>query len=767
MPQLAEDEAPLRPQRWAAIAAVGLATAYVLWEVHLPLILRNTTTTFAELGVHVHEPAYLRDHVLPMLTGWSPDYFAGAPLGTFYFPLAPIPALLLSIVMPYNVAFKLASASGLFIMPVCAYAMGRLFDEDRLTSACLSVATLPLLLLPITAIGGSIASTLSSEYPYAMALSLSALVLGLTARGMRTGRLRAATAALLALTILIHYLLGAMAVGGIVALVLIRPSWPRVRWALPVLATAGAVAGFSLFPFVLRQRYAGGPVYQKTTAIASNLMLPTFSPVVVIAVIGAVIVLVRLGREPNRFGLFLLAMSLIAAIAFAVVPTGRLWNARFLPFWFFWASLLGGYGVARAAASADAWRRANARGRELDAPAVVRMAAPFVLLAVVVVIWDSPFAAGLITDSRYDVSDLSKLAYVGYERSPDRAEYKDFVGTVRRVARDHGCGRAHWEWNEAEQGEWTDIRTGIVTLMPYWTHGCIGSMQGMFIHASPTAAQVAQANGHLAENGDTGGEVAPEKMDMARGVEDLRVLGVRYFVATSTATQTAADATPGLRLVDQTKRHGSRQWTFYEVEDVHVVEPLAFEPVVVPGSSSSITSWKRLSTRWFGAPGDRSVLAADDGPSSWTRRSHLPADLPERAAPSTSVSNVRLGDDAVSFQVSRPGVPVLVKVSYFPNWQVTGARGPWRVTPNYMVVVPTGRTVRLHYTRTAVEHAGWVITLLGLAAIALLARAKPVDMPAEVPVEDEKRRGREQRGAARRPAPRQGTKAPQAKRKRR
>ena len=52
------------------------------------------------------------------------------------------------------------------------------------------------------------------------------------------------------------------------------------------------------------------------------------------------------------------------------------------------------------------------------------------------------------------------------------------------------------------------------------------------------------------------------------------------------------------------------------------------------------------------------------------------------------------GDDRVSFTVDKIGVPVLVKVSYFPNWEASGARGPWRVAPNLMVVIPTSTRFR-------------------------------------------------------------------------
>ena len=58
----------------------------------------------------------------------------------------------------------------------------------------------------------------------------------------------------------------------------------------------------------------------------------------------------------------------------------------------------------------------------------------------------------------------------------------------------------------------------------------------------------------------------------------------------------------------------------------------------------------------------------------------------------------------MSFHVDQVGVPVLVKVSYFPNWEVDGAEGPYRVAPNFMVVVPTQNDVRLHYGRCRLGH---------------------------------------------------------------
>jgi hypothetical protein len=78
-------------------------------------------------------------------------------------------------------------------------------------------------------------------------------------------------------------------------------------------------------------------------------------------------------------------------------------------------------------------------------------------------------------------------------------------------------------------------------------------------------------------------------------------------------------------------------------------------------------------------------------------------------------------DHSVSFHVSRTGVPVMVKTSYFPNWTATGARGPWRATPDFRVVVPTSRDVKLEYSTTKAEYLGRAATVVGLIGVAGLA----------------------------------------------
>jgi uncharacterized membrane protein len=85
--------------------------------------------------------------------------------------------------------------------------------------------------------------------------------------------------------------------------------------------------------------------------------------------------------------------------------------------------------------------------------------------------------------------------------------------------------------------------------------------------------------------------------------------------------------------------------------------------------------------------------------------------------PTTKVSAITTTDSTIGFHVSQVGTPVLVKVSYFPNWHATGADGPWRVTPNLMVVVPTSHDVQLTYGSTSANHLGLLATVIGLVGL--------------------------------------------------
>ena len=74
----------------------------------------------------------------------------------------------------------------------------------------------------------------------------------------------------------------------------------------------------------------------------------------------------------------------------------------------------------------------------------------------------------------------------------------------------------------------------------------------------------------------------------------------------------------------------------------------------------------------------------------------------------------QLDHDRIEFTTNKPGIPHLIKVSYFPNWKVEGANGVYPVSPHLMMVIPRSKTVILYYGRSIWEISGFLITLAGI-----------------------------------------------------
>ena len=203
-------------------------------------------------------------------------------------------------------------------------------------------------------------------------------------------------------------------------------------------------------------------------------------------------------------------------------------------------------------------------------------------------------------------------------------------------------------------------------------------------------------------------------------MDHLRQLGVPYYAACS---ERAVDEARAHR--DLTELATSGPWTVFAVDGADLVVPLDVEPAAF--SDVDHAGWMDPAVEVF-QQGSDAVVRTVGGPDGWQRMAA--ADQPERRPlPAVVVRDVQAGVDTVSFRVDRLGVPVLVRTSYFPNWEVEGALGPWRATPNLMVVVPTDEEVRLSYGRTTVDVVAMLLTAVGLVALLVLVRRPEPDDP--------------------------------------
>ncbi len=765
---------------WANLVVVVGVTLVALSQLHPSLLLANTTTAGGDTGAHVMLPAFLKSHLLVhgQVTGWDPDWYDGFPLYTFYFPLPGLITVLFNAVFSYDVAFKLVTVLGTLTLPVCAWAFGRLAGLRDPGPGCLAAATLPFLFEPsFTIYGGNILSTLAGEYSFSLSLSFALLFLGVWAKGLRTGRYRALAAVLFAVTLLCHLLPALFAAAGAVVWLfldadvvrgvrtgirgrLARRRWSRrLVWSLVAGAVGMGLSAWWLLPFATGQAYTTNMGYTKVLGFP-HLLFPASARWVLAAdVIGLVAMVVR----RNRVALFIVVMGALSAAAVCLDPANKLYNARFLPFWFLCLYLLAGYALAEvvsAVARRDRRRRLDqwvsvVRGRlgavheipwqpgarisrfrrpspsGFPAGAVV---GPLVALAAACLVVVPPLALSASTLSHVGVtvgadqpSAWADWNYSGYERKPDYPEYHAVIQMMAKVGAQQGCGRAMWEYDPSLNRFGT---TMSLMLLPYWTNGCVDSMEGLlFESASSTPFHFINQN-ELSVNPSNAVVGLPYGgLNVPLGIEHLQQMGVRYFLAASTTVETAAAADPSLTEVAssgpwRTSYNGEAldtTWKVYKVANSSLVQPLTDQPVVWKGVSPTQASWLAPAVSWYDDPSRWNVVPLADGPTAWPRvpvtQTH-PEAVPE---PATTVSHVVQTDSSISFHVDRIGTPVEVRVSYFPNWKATGAEGPWRAAPNLMVVVPTSHDVTLHYGSSPADEIGQAISVLSLVAVVALA----------------------------------------------
>ena len=763
--------------RGATVLCIVSVIAVVLWRLHPSLLLSTSIPTGGDNGGHYAMPAFLKSNLLHhgQLTGWDPGWYDGFPLYTYYFVLSDLIGALLSYIVPYALAFKWITVLGSLLLPVAAWAMGRLFGLRRAFPGALAALTLCFLFdYTYTIYGGNLFSTLAGEYAYSLSIALALLFLGLMARGLRTGRHRGWGAVTLAACILAHIIPALFAIVGALLLIGMEMLPPRIRprdawhahpaddvipqvlsrpqalwWGTSTMGIGVLLVAFWWVPFGIDQPYATSLGYQNVHTFVTLL----FPRADLWALILAGISTVAAFALRSRFGILMALLAGVFAAAVIFDPQASLFNTRFLPLWFLPVYLQVGWGVATAVTGAvdlwEWWWRKRRAAQLIDSPEpqvqrkswpTAAVAGPLVALVVALGVVATPFVLSRsamasigITPGPNQVTNWSSFNYGGYQAQAAYPEYRALVLTMEHLGATDGCGQAMWQYDPSLNRFGT---TQALMLLPYWSNGCIGSMEGLLFESAATTPYhfLNQAELSVTPSEAMNG-LSYSALNVPAGIQHLQLLGVRYFMASSTQIQEAASADPSLRLVATSGPWTSSQagvstptmWKIYEVLKAPLVTGLANEPAVEVGVGAAQSSWLTPSENWYNSPSRWGVFLAQSGPPSWPRVPIGDPSPPRRKVPKTRVTRVVETDDTVSFHVSRIGTPVLVKVSYFPNWQAAGATGPYRVTPNLMVVVPTAHNVVLHYGASPANRVGQGLSIIGVGALctmAVLARSR-------------------------------------------
>ena len=772
-------------KKLSAIIAVVGPTIFLLLALHPDLILRNNTPTGGDMGAHVWAPAYLRDHLLSnfKLSGWSMDWYSGLPIYRFYMVVPALMIVLLDVILPYGIAIKIIAVIGILTLPYFSWLFGRFAKFAYPIPELFAIAaTIFLFDESFTIYGGNIASTMAGEFSFSIALSLAMLGFALLAKGLDTGKHRISAAIIISLSALSHGIVLLFVFGGAALMLVVWNKRESFQFGAKVIALAVLLSSFWVIPFVTSHAYMTDMKYEPRPSGATDSFWKMFFPLhtlldislTALAVVGAV----TLVRSRHKAGTWMTLLALLLAagvfIARNSLPViGLLWNPRILPFLYllrYFLFVIGLYELVAFALRVKSIAR-FAQG-ESGVPVVLDIAQPrdkfsfnlallsgfavFVLVAIGFRFQELPFgstqvnSAGqyeyvwgpLRTKSSNDgfVDGWARWNFTGYEGKNAYGEYYGVVQTMKQLGADstQGCGRALWENN----GELNKYGTTMgLMLLPFWTDGCISSMEGLFFEAAgSTPYHFITAAAMSKQSSNPVRELRYDNNDAALGVRYMQELGVKYFMGFTPEAIAQASQQEGLSEVAR-----SGPWVVYRVANSDVVTPLAVQPVVANISSSNPRErWLEVGTSWFQHPEVWTTPIADNGPSEWQRVDVVVDESLREGEPNSNnrrvdvvkpdvaltpvpldpvvVSNVNIGEESVKFSVDKIGVPVLVRVSYFPNWKVDGAKGPYRVAPNMMVVIPTSTNVSMHFGWNLRDYVAYLLSFAGIAWIVVTRR---------------------------------------------
>ena len=685
---------------WWIVYALVLGLVATVYSAGVSALLDPAVPLFGDLGGHI---VPLRETIRSLhhdgsVRGWSFAWFGGFPRYYFYFPLPALAVAGATPLLGLGRAITLIVIAGPILIPVAAASLARATGGTR--SGALLVATgsgVFLVARSLDIAGGTVTSAIIGEFSYALAMALGLFYLASLPHLFRKRTVDAllAPSLLLAATALTHVLPTAVVVVGSVALLQERRQFPLLvaTWALAFLLSA-----WWSVPFLAYSGEMGSLRWAQIDDSRLLVLLVEGAPVAVLAALAFVWKPAVLGRGFYRLAGLLVGVSVIPLF----IPASPFYPARLLPFGL-WAA------HAVAAVSAQAVLRAI-RDRRSLIPAAAG------LVALGIVIGTAPL--------RQPPHTASQIVLRGDRMAGDRGQWASLVATLRRLPPGAVINVSRFGKGDAFGPAFAapgrrGNRTIAGYLWPPYSSVVYGRNPAEMRRSSCARADIL--------GGDTESMLRvlePPEPNWTLGVMQAKALGARYIVLA--ADPESRDGAPKVGTREMAK---DSLWSLYEIDSA------AMAVTADRLNPTQSRKFREAAIEWFAAGAHGAVpvvVSARDLPKG----TFSPAvRLPETA--------VRLRPHEIAIDGAVPGRPLLIRLSFFPNWRLeSGGAGPFRAAPNHMLVIPTSEEIRLIWHPSRLE-AGAKIASLAVAALFLLLAAAAFLRPAvraEMPRGDEARR---------------------------
>jgi hypothetical protein len=680
------------------LVLVGVWT-FLLYYFKPSLLLMDTMDAGGDTPSFMRPMHHLKDVLLPAGNpqGWDLGNFAGYAPYQFYFLPPALSIVLLSYVIPFNVAFKLVSVSGVFLLPLAMLLALRAMRFAFPVPAIGAAASLLFLFNEGNSMwGGNIPSTLAGEFAHSIGFGLSVLFVGYLYKGVEEQKGWRGLGALLALTGLYHPVAFLNAATGGVFFVLNRRDFAKnLRFLMLDYLTAVLLMGFWLVPLVAKIGYATSINWTWHFPSLWDLMPEILWPPAILALCD--VVWIAIFRRPeNRPARYIVVTMIITAVFFFNATEVGLPEIRFVPFSYVLMIFL----------ALDFIRRVL--------PLHIGPHVAAIALSLSIVAW--------VQKRTTFIPSWIKWNYEGIERKPSYPLLKAITTAVQGKISDP---RVAYE-NSPKHDRFGSMRIfenmALLSGRP--------TLEGVLLQTGVNSPFIYWLQSQISKQG-TG--VIPgysyPNLDLNRATPRLAMFNAHDIIVITDEVTKALEGDPRWERTFQ-----QQGYSIFHLKDAdpHYVRVPKFQPVRL---ATSKAKWKKDFHRWFSTDASLDVpIVADytippDELKRFPLQAASPTDLPHEPLDASCQIDEKIDHLRMEFTTTCPGKPHLVSVAYFPNWQVEGASHVYLVSPAFMLVFPEGNHVVMTYRRIGADWLGIALSFVGLAMVAVGRRRQPLPAP--------------------------------------
>jgi hypothetical protein len=753
------------------------------------LLLMDTIVTGGDTASWYQIAKHLQQTLVPngRLTGWDMGNFCGYPNFNFYFLPPFLIAVLLSYIgIPLTIALKLVIVSGWYILPISVYYGLRLMNY-RFPAPVIGAFSSLLLLFneSYTMFGGNVLSTLAGEFCYMFAFSLLPYYIGSMTKGFLDENRIIRNGCILGLIGLSHLFVFIPALS-IVLYGFFRKK--KIAYIIQVCLLGFGIMAFWILPLIAWRKLYTIPVYMiwqsfiswPISLLAVSVFFVIFFPIIVLQkkyhyppkkhIIRIVILIIV-----NRFLpicciiliILFLGYGLLSSISseLPLIFPGTKIGLVVLFVWSIWMGVIV-LGTQMGQTACHQWVKFQPDWHALSwmicSCIVMYFCAHFlkipdirfvppVLLALVMIIFANYIGHYLCvlpspvkyTGLLFCTISIFIVIICGAKNAPKWYAY-NFKGYEQTRGYKDLKAISKYLKNTNETNALNAPRVGYEKCDRYGPYGGDRVFESLFmlsgrqtlegIHYSSSIASkfITFLQTEFSKDIKTPTPYILSQINPIAAANHMFMYNISQLIL---MTQAAKKVFQNSFLFTHEK--DIEAFSIYRLnqESPGYVSPLTYLPVLYTGKN-----WlEQFYQNWFKYPEKSNIYFVPDQYVKHPEDRNVFQDRSENLDIQPSWFHQQIGIQSdikidsnlehlqITFTTNAIGVPHLIRVSYFPNWDVQGAHGIYPVTPHFMLVIPRSSTVTLTYSHCMWEiFGGWMtfFTLMCLLLVLISQQSK-------------------------------------------